>query len=134
MPIVKKIIFTILVFILVVIAFDITTLWFTKNHYNPAQTKVVIIGATSGIGQATAKEFASRGYTVGITGRRTERLQSIKSEIGASIYIQSMDISQPEEAQQQLQELINQMGGVDIVILNAGTGNMDLGWKQQKRY
>jgi short-subunit dehydrogenase len=128
-----KIIYIILVFILAQIMFDITSPWFTRNHYNPAQTKVIIIGATSGIGQATAKEFARRGYTVGITGRRTQRLQLIKDEIGDNLYIQSMDIGKPEEAQQQLRDLINQMGGVDVIILNAGTGTMGLNWQQQKK-
>ncbi len=102
------------------------------NYYNPT-TKVIIIGATSGIGQATAKEFAQRGYTVGITGRRTEKLDVIEKSYPSHIHTQYMDIAKPEEAQNNLQKLIQKMDGVDIIILNAATGSRELSWEEQKR-
>jgi len=102
------------------------------NYYNPT-TKIIIIGATSGIGQATAKEFAQRGYTVGITGRRTEKLDSIQKASVSRIHTQYMDIAKPEEAQNNLQKLIQKIGGVDIIILNAATGSRDLLWGEQKK-
>ena len=42
---------------------------------------VLITGATSGIGEATARAFAEEGFAVIITGRRTERLQQLKAEL-----------------------------------------------------
>ena len=60
-----------------------------------------ILGATSGIGEALAKLLVREGHSVGITGRRTERLGSIKREIEEApgeIYIQTMDITKPDDA------------------------------------
>ncbi len=95
--------------------------------------KVIIIGATSGIGEALAKELARRRYSIGLTGRRKDRLEIIQKEIiDASTYIRVIDVSKPEEAQRTLKELINQMGGLDIIIISAGTGNYDLDWRSQK--
>lgn len=80
----------------------------------------IIIGATSGIGRALAVELHGRGYRVGATGRRIERLEKLKSELKHRIHIQYMDISRLLEAKKHLRSLISQMDGMDMIVLNAG--------------
>lgn len=96
--------------------------------------KVVIIGATSGIGRALAKELHQRGCTVGLTGRRMERLQALRTELGNRAYIQFMDVSKPAEAIQNLEQLISSMKGMDLIVLNAGVSNFQGGtdWETER--
>lgn len=93
-----------------------------------------ILGATSGIGEALARLLARKGHNVGITGRRTERLQEIQRdltqervatpELGiGDVYIQTMDVTQPEKAWDELLALEAAMGHIDICVLNAGISN-----------
>ncbi len=94
--------------------------------------KAIVIGASSGIGEATARELARRGYTVGLTARRYWLLEAIKNNIKTHCFIEKMDVSKPEEAQALLKSLIAKMDGVDIIIISAGTGNCCLLWEKQK--
>lgn len=82
--------------------------------------KVAIIGATSGIGRALAKEMHSRDYIVGVTGRRTERLEELKYQLKKRIHIQYMDVKKLDDAVDQLNQLTASMDGLDIIVLNAG--------------
>src|SRR5690625_5702510 len=84
---------------------------------------MIIIGATSGIGESLARLAVREGYTVGGTGRRVERLKQLKAELGDSFYFSHMDVSQLKNASEILHELITEMGGMDIIVLNAGISN-----------
>lgn len=84
---------------------------------------IVIIGATSGIGQSLAKVLHCRGHTIGATGRRLERLEELKQELGSRIHTTFMDVTQTEETLEQLDLLKSQMGSIDVVVLNAGISN-----------
>lgn len=84
--------------------------------------KVIIVGASSGIGFDLAKVFSANGYIVGITARREEQLVELQKQLPNKSFIKKMDVSKFHEATQQLQELIAEMGGMDIIILNAGIG------------
>lgn len=84
---------------------------------------MIIIGATSGIGAHLARHAVQQGYTVGGTGRRVERLTDLKNELGDSFYYCKMDVTQFEEARSALHSLIDKMGGMDIIVLNAGISN-----------
>lgn len=84
--------------------------------------KVIITGATSGIGYELAVQMAEKGYLVGLTGRRAERLEALQSRIGDNAFIRPMDVTDHEDAEAGYNELIDQMGGLDIMILNAGVG------------
>lgn len=85
--------------------------------------KAVVIGATSGIGRALVYQLHEQGYVVGATGRRVELLESLKDDIPSHLYFQQQDVTQTEKAIQQLQDLISQMGGLDLIVINAGIGN-----------
>ena len=85
--------------------------------------KIIIIGATSGIGEELARQCVDKEYIVGGTGRRMERLESLKKELGNYFYYTQMDVTNHDESKEQLQSLIDQMGGMDIIVLNAGISN-----------
>ena len=51
---------------------------------NPSSPVILITGASSGIGEMTARLFAQRGYRVALTARRLERLETIATEISAA--------------------------------------------------
>ena len=87
----------------------------------PLREKVIIIGATSGIGRELALLYLSRGHTVGITGRRVEKLNEIKERYPGQVWCKALDV-RSEACTILLDELIREMQGVDLVIYNAGVG------------
>ena len=98
------------------------------------QKKVIIIGATSGIGTELAIIYAKKGYFVGITGRRNELLLSLQSKFPKNIVTESFDVTQKENIPH-LQALIQKLDGLDILIYNSGAGDVskDLDWDIEKR-
>lgn len=85
--------------------------------------KCIIIGATSGIGGELARLYSSKGYLVGITGRRENLLKELSAEKPESYKIKSFDISIPDNSRKNLNELAEELGGLDLIIINSGTGN-----------
>lgn len=85
---------------------------------------VLITGATSGIGKATAYKFAENGYSLIITGRRKDRLDTLSAEIkdSFSVAVESLcfDVRNFEECQSAIKSLSEQWSKVDILINNAG--------------
>lgn len=98
------------------------------------QKKVVIIGATSGIGKELAIIYAKKGYFVGITGRRNELLLSLKNKYPKNIVTECFDVTQKENIPH-LQALIQKLDGLDILIYNSGVGDVskELDWDIEKR-
>lgn len=85
----------------------------------------IIIGATSGIGKELAEILANDGFKVGITGRRTELLESLKSENPDSYFIKAFDVKDTKVAEEKLEELTSELGGLDLLILSSGTGEIN---------
>ena len=88
-------------------------------------SKVVLItGATSGIGEATARAFAKEGHKIIITGRRAERLEALKAELeeqcGATILPLSFDVRSEEECNCAIANLPEEFAEIDILVNNAG--------------
>lgn len=83
--------------------------------------RIIIIGATSGIGYEVALQYIQKGYQVGVAGRRKERLESLRALAPTQVHIQSIDVT-TEEAPSQLLALINKMGGMDTFLLCSGIG------------
>lgn len=96
--------------------------------------KAIIIGASSGIGKALAELLAKEGYVIGTTARRIERLNKLKDSIGNQVFVKFMDIANTSEAINTLEELIKEMNGVDLFIINAGIGfvNNSLDWSKEQ--
>lgn len=88
--------------------------------------KAIIIGATSGIGRELAKQMSAEGFYVGITGRRTHLLDSLENElVGSECTKARMDLTNPYEAVEVFNGLIEYMQGVDIVVINSGVYHYD---------
>lgn len=98
------------------------------DSYTQAAKKIVIIGATSGIGRALAVKYLDEntGNVVGITGRRTEALEEMRAQYGARVFCKTLDV-QLEESTGLLHDLISEMGGADIIIYSAGVGAQNIG-------
>jgi len=84
--------------------------------------KAIVVGATSGIGRGIAKLLSENNYKVGITGRRTVLLDEIKKENPASYCISVFDVKEVENIPAYLNELVLELGGLDLLILSSGTG------------
>lgn len=87
--------------------------------------KAIIIGATSGIGKGIAKLLVDNNYNVGITGRRTELLEKLKLENTNSYFTKDFDITNMKIITQYLEELKNELGGLDLLIISSGTGDLN---------
>ena len=86
--------------------------------------RIIIIGATSGIGYEVAQQYIQKGYQVGVAGRRKERLESLRAIAPTQVHIQPIDVT-TEEAPTQLLTLIDKMGGMDIFLLCSGIGHQN---------
>jgi NADP-dependent 3-hydroxy acid dehydrogenase YdfG len=86
-------------------------------------TVALVTGASSGIGEATARALAARGAKVAVAARRLERLERLASEIGGeghtALAIQA-DVTDREQAVAAVDRTVDELGGLDIVVNNAG--------------
>jgi len=89
--------------------------------------RAIIVGASSGMGREVAKLLAADGYIVGLAARRLPLLESLQKEIPTPTYIKQIDASKPEEAINHLNELIQEIGGLDLIILSV-TGFREVDW------
>lgn len=98
-----------------------------KNDKDKEQTtrKAVIIGATSGIGLDVARLLHNDGWTIGIAGRREDRLKEIASKLGGRVAWLPIDVTN-SDADERLNKLINELGEVDLIFISAGVGWQNL--------
>lgn len=92
--------------------------------------KAVVIGASSGIGRGLSKTLAEAGYVVGLTARRTELLNSLQGEIPSKTFVRVIDLHNIPVSVQWVDELVRDMGGLDLMVINAGINHCDdeLSW------
>lgn len=83
--------------------------------------RIIIIGATSGIGKELAVLYAEKGNRVGITGRRKDLLSALQNKYSKNIVTACFDAT-GKENKQHLHELIAALGGLDLFVYNAGGG------------
>lgn len=86
--------------------------------------KVIIIGATSGIGREVALIYKALGWKVGIAGRREAELETLRAEAPSQISAQVLDVTK-EDAADRLHALIEQVGGMDVFLLSSGIGKQN---------
>lgn len=95
--------------------------------------RAIIVGATSGLGRELAMIMAKDGWTIGITGRRLERLLEIQATAPDQFVVQSWDAINGDN-EKELETLVEKLGGLDLLVMNSGVAfiNRKLKWEHQK--
>lgn len=96
------------------------------------QPVILITGASSGIGEATARLFAQEGYRVSLGARRLDRLESLAEQIqhaGGQALAVGSDLNQIADIKTLVSSTIDHFGRLDILFNNAGFGRLD--WCEQ---
>ena len=87
--------------------------------------KAIIIGASSGIGEALVDFLVNDGYVVGITARREELLIAIQKKFPERVFYKVMDVQQTDKIEQICEDLSQIIGGLDLMIISAGIGHLN---------
>ncbi|MDT7524688.1 MULTISPECIES: SDR family oxidoreductase [Idiomarinaceae] len=88
---------------------------------------ILITGASSGLGEGMAREYAKQGRDLALCARRTERLEQLKSEIAqqypsVKVSVKALDVNDHDAVFQVFKEFQQEFGSIDRVIVNAGMG------------
>ena len=89
--------------------------------------RILITGASSGLGAGMARAFAARGRDLALCARRVDRLDELKSELirqypNIKVAVAALDVNDHEQVPKVFAELAGELGGIDRVIVNAGVG------------
>ena len=89
--------------------------------------KILITGASSGLGAGMARAFAAKGRDLALCARRVERLEELKAELtqrypGIQVAIAELDVTDYDRVPVVFAELAGEIGGLDRVVVNAGIG------------
>ncbi len=82
----------------------------------------VVTGASSGIGEATARLLAQKGCNVALAARRENRLQDLAAELGEGALAVPTDVTDPAACEALVSRAVDRFGSVDILVANAGLG------------
>ena len=85
---------------------------------------LLITGGSSGIGAATAREAASKGYRLVLAARSKDKLEALQNELGGAerVLIVACDVQQIDDQQRMVQATLDTFGQLDAVFANAGRG------------
>ena len=89
--------------------------------------KILITGASSGLGAGMARAFAAQGRDLALCARRTDRLDELKAELSQQypsikIAVAQLDVNDHDQVPKVFAELSDELGGIDRIIVNAGIG------------
>lgn len=82
--------------------------------------RVWLVGASTGIGAALARKLAARGARLALSARTRDRLEALAAECGGAL-VAAMDMLRPGDFVRERDRLLDLWGGIDLVVLNAGT-------------
>ncbi|CAN5159820.1 SDR family oxidoreductase [soil metagenome] len=88
-----------------------------------AGKRIMITGASSGIGEAAALQVAEAGGTVLLVARSADKLEALKTQceqVGGTAFVHPCDLTDGDDIKRLVEEVIDQHGGVDILVNNAG--------------
>ncbi len=88
---------------------------------------ILITGASSGLGEGMARQFAGMGRNLALCARRVERLETLKSELeaaypGIRVFVRGLDVNDHDHVFRVFEEFRQDLGSIDRVIVNAGMG------------
>ena len=86
--------------------------------------RMIIIGASSGIGREVAKLFLAEGYHLGIAARREDRLMELKQLAPDRVEVAAIDVT-ADDASDHLRTLIDRVGGMDLFFYASGIGKQN---------
>lgn len=86
--------------------------------------RIVIVGASSGLGRRIAGDFAARGWRVGVAARREAPLLEIQARFPGLVEHEVLDVT-ADDAPRRLEALIERLGGMDVFLLAAGVGHQN---------
>ena len=81
---------------------------------------VLVTGASSGIGRASAKAFAKEGMRVAVSARSTDRLRELVKELGPDAIMLTADLTSAAETDELIRQAIAKLGRLDVLFANAG--------------
>lgn len=95
---------------------------------------IIIVGASSGLGQAVARTYAGRGWKVGVCARREQPLADLAREFSGTVFYRTLDVT-AHDSGEQFVDFAESLGGVDVVLYAAGCGwnNPDLDEAKDER-
>ncbi|NEK59327.1 SDR family oxidoreductase [Geodermatophilus sabuli] len=94
---------------------------------HPVRQRILITGASSGLGAGLARRFAARGRDLALAARRTDRLEMLREELltahpGIRVVTAALDVDDPAAVDDVVPRLAGQLGGLDRFVANAGIG------------
>lgn len=99
--------------------------------FNLKDKKVLIVGATGGIGSALTKTFAEAGAILGLATRDEEALNKLSSELSVKNYKYLIDLSDLKGLEEFIEKADQEMSGIDIMLCNAGITKDSLSMKMK---
>lgn len=91
----------------------------------PQRNKILITGASSGLGEGMARVYAARGASLGLVARRKALLADLAAELrpaAAAVVAERLDVTEIDTVPTVFQSIAEELGGLDRVIVNAGLG------------
>lgn len=93
----------------------------------PKRQTILITGASSGLGEGMAREFAAKGRHLALCARRTDRLLALKAELegqhpGVRVSVRALDVNDHAQVFEVFRAFKDEFGQLDRVIVNAGLG------------
>jgi len=94
---------------------------------HPVRQRILITGASAGLGAGMAREFAARGRDLVLVARRLDRLEELRAELlarhpGVRVVVGALDVDDPDAVATAVPQLAAELGGIDRFIANAGLG------------
>ena len=95
---------------------------------HPVRQRILITGASSGLGEGMARRFAAMGRDLALVARRFDRLEALQRELldahpGIRVEVAAMDVDDADSVATVVPVLAERLGGLDRVVANAGIGN-----------
>ncbi len=92
---------------------------------HPRRQRIVITGASSGLGEGMARRWAAAGHDLALLARRTDRLERLRDELavhGRTCVVAQLDVDDPDAVAETVPRVVAELGGVDRFVANAGLG------------